>query len=189
MKSEEFCEVLGDINETYVKEAGMNRKARRPGWVRWGAIAACLCVMITGGILLAQNSRRAVPNPDSVQIPNPMITVTSLAEMEEYLDFKIPVLDKEAAAYTVFVEDSRPTMGQISYADGSEFRMQYGSGDISGIYGGTLEESREIDGVEVSYYRSADAAYAIWEQDGFTFSYQYTDDGSADVEVIIQAFQ
>ena len=27
MKREEFCEVLGDINENYVKEAGANPKA------------------------------------------------------------------------------------------------------------------------------------------------------------------
>ena len=28
MKREEFCEVLGDINENYVKEAGANPKSR-----------------------------------------------------------------------------------------------------------------------------------------------------------------
>ena len=44
-------------------------------------------------------------------------------------------------------------MGQVDYADGSQFRIQYGSGDISGIYGGTLEESREIAGVSVAYYQ------------------------------------
>ena len=29
MKREEFCEVLGDINENYVKEAGANPKAEK----------------------------------------------------------------------------------------------------------------------------------------------------------------
>lgn len=68
--------------------------------------------------------------------PNPIITVTSVAEMETYLDFHVPVLDKEVKSYSVIVADNYPTTGQVSYEDGSKFRIQYGSGDISGIYGG-----------------------------------------------------
>lgn len=66
-------------------------------------------------------------------------------------------------AYSVFISDGYPTMGQVDYADGSQFRIQYGSGDISGIYGGTLEESREIAGVSVAYYQYDSMSYAIWE--------------------------
>ena len=117
------------------------------------------------------------------------ITVSSVEEMENYLDFDIPVLDKEVESYSVLVEDRYPTMGQINYTDGSEFRMQYGSGDISGIYGGTLEESRDVEGVKVEYYQYADTAYAVWEENGFAFSYVYAKDGSADVEHIIQQFR
>ena len=153
MKKEEFCEVLGDMNENYVKEAGAVRKARKPGWMKWGAMAACLCLLVAGGVLFTRNRGNVAPDPDPVQIPNPILTVASVEEMEEYLDFAVPVLDKEAASYAVFIEDGYPTMGQIEYADGSEFRMQYGSGDISGIHGGTLEKSENIDGVKVEQYR------------------------------------
>lgn len=79
-------------------------------------------------------------------------------------------------------------MGQIEYADGSEFRIQYGSGEISGIHGGTLEKSEKIDGVEVKQYRYENTTYAIWEQNGFTFSYVYTDSEAIDVASIIQQF-
>lgn len=48
MKREEFCEALGDINESYIKEA----RERRRVWVRWcAAAAACLCLALLGGIL------------------------------------------------------------------------------------------------------------------------------------------
>ena len=46
MTNEKLYEVLGDINEKYVSEARVYQKAKKPIWVKWGAIAACLCLMI-----------------------------------------------------------------------------------------------------------------------------------------------
>ena len=197
MNSKKFSEAVGELDTRYVDEAigyKKNKTYKKPVWVKLGAMAACLCLVIVGGVMFTQNSGNNVPNPEMVQIPNPFITVTSVEEMEEYLDFKVPVLDKEVETYSVLVEDSYPTMGQIDYADGSEFRIKYGSGDISGIYGGTLEESKDIEGVKVDYYRYTDdttpeLTYALWEQNGFTFSYLYTNDSIADVETIIQEFK
>lgn len=197
MNSKKFSEAMSELDTRYVDEAIGYKKKRtykKTVWVKLGAMAACLCLVIVGGVMFTQNSGNNVPNPEMVQIPNPFITVTSVEEMEEYLDFKVPVLDKEVETYSVLVEDSYPTMGQIDYADGSEFRIKYGSGDISGIYGGTLEESKDIEGVKVDYYRYTDdttpeLTYAIWEQNGFALSYLYTNDGIADVETIIQEFK
>lgn len=45
MKVEEFCTVLGDIYERYIEEAHEPKKAARPVWVKWGALAACLCIV------------------------------------------------------------------------------------------------------------------------------------------------
>ena len=189
MNSKKFSEAMGELDTRYVEEAiGYKKKktSKKTVWVKLGAMAACLCLVVVGGVMLTQNNGNNVPNPEIVQIPSPIITVTSVEEMEDYLDFDIPILDKEAASYSVFVEDSYPTMGQIDYADGSKFRIKYGSGDISGIYGGTLEESREIDGTKVEYYEYAEISYAIWEQNGFTFSYVYTNNGEAEVDALIQ---
>lgn len=197
MNSKKFSEAMSELDTRYVEEAiGYQKKKsyKKPVRFKLGAMAACLCLVIAGGVIFTQNNRNNIPNPEIVQIPNPFIIVTSVEEMEEYLDFHVPVLDKEVETYSVLVVDSYPTMGQINYADGSEFRIEYGSGDISGVYGGTLEESKDIEGVKVDYYRYADdtaqeLTYAIWEQNGFTFSYLYTNDRIADVETIIQKFK
>ncbi len=197
MNSKKFSEAISRLDTRYIDEAiGYKKKKtyKKPVWFKLGAMAACLCLVIAGGVMFAQNTGDNIPNPEIVQIPNPFITVTSVKEMEEYLDFNVPVLDKEVETYSVLVEDSYPTMGQINYTDGSEFRIKYGSGDISGIYGGTLEESKDIEGVKVDYYRytgdtAPELTYAVWEQSGFTFSYIYNNDSIADVETIIQEFK
>ena len=180
-------DISGIYGGRYVEEAARyRRKHGQSFWVRWGAAAACLCLLAAGGALLIQGRGRAAPDPQQVQIPNPILTVASAAEMEAYLDFKVPVLEKEVEAYSVFISDGYPTMGQVDYADGSQFRIQYGSGDISGIYGGTLEESREIAGVSVAYYQYDSMSYAIWEANGFACSYLYTNGGDAEVDLLIQ---
>ena len=51
MREETFFEVLGDIREEYVQEARAERGARRSGWMRWGAVAACLCVLLAVSLL------------------------------------------------------------------------------------------------------------------------------------------
>lgn len=130
-----------------------------------------------------------VPDPENVQIPNPLIEVASADEMGDYLDFDVPVLEKAVETYTVITADGYARLGQIVYADGSQYRIQYGSGNISGICGAALTDTREIDGVTIECYESGTASYAIWEQDGFAFSYTFSGtDGSA-VKTLIQAFK
>lgn len=167
--------------------AEYRRTAKKNAWIGYGAAAACLCLVLAGafGRGFFDREQAAVPHPAAVRVVNPIITVASVEEMERYLDFHVPVLDKEAEAYTVLVADSYPTMGQIHYTDGSCFRMRYGNGDISGIYGGSFVETKDIDGVKAEFYRYADTAYAIWEQNGFAFSYSYTD-GDGDAENAIR---
>lgn len=46
MRKEEFCEVIGDINERYVKEARMPQKAKTSVWIKWFSLAACLCLVL-----------------------------------------------------------------------------------------------------------------------------------------------
>ena len=51
-----------------------------------------------------------------------------------------------------------------------------------------LEEIGELvsAGVAVHYYRYEDIRYALWEREGFAFSYVYTGDGSAEVQELIR---
>lgn len=44
MRKEDFAEVIGDINEKHIIGARAERKQGKPVWVKWGAVAACLCL-------------------------------------------------------------------------------------------------------------------------------------------------
>ena len=46
MTNEKLYEVLGDINEKHINEARAYHKAKKPGWVKWEAMAACLCLIV-----------------------------------------------------------------------------------------------------------------------------------------------
>lgn len=186
MKKGNAFRSMEHIDSTLIEEAEAYKAAKKKNaWGKWGAMAACLCLVTAGAFfgIRSHGEPHTAPNPNMVQVVNPIVTVESVEEMERYLDYSVPVLDKEVEAYSVLVVDSYPKMAQIRYADGSSFRMQYGSGDISGIYGGSLEETKDVDGVKVEFYRYADTAYAIWEQNGFAFCYTYTD-GNSDVESV-----
>ena len=51
MKSERILDAVGGINEEAVRDAKAYKKAKPKGWVKWSAMAACLCLVLVGGIL------------------------------------------------------------------------------------------------------------------------------------------
>lgn len=170
MNIQNFCEIFGEIREDYVLEARKPiQKAFLQNWKIWAATAACLCLVVSGTVFYFGSGTK-VPDPDHVQVASPILEVESREKMEEYLDFTVPELDKPVDTYVVLVADGYPEMGRIYYSDGSVFSMKYGTGDISGIYGGVLEKTESIAGAEISIYTFENTRYGIWEKDGYTYS-------------------
>ncbi len=62
MKAEKFSEALGNVREDYINEAAAYRRSSKSlSWVKWGAAAACLCLVAAGsGILIHQNFNNPV---------------------------------------------------------------------------------------------------------------------------------
>ena len=69
MRKEEFFEVLGELDDDIVKgvkismKENTNRKVRKSGWVKWGAAAACLCLVIGGAFLYHNQHNEPVLGP------------------------------------------------------------------------------------------------------------------------------
>ena len=131
-------------------------------------VLMCLCAIMLVTACQSEDSGNA--GNGFVQMGNPLVTVGSVQEMEEKLGYPIPVLEKEVEAYIVLVIDGVADSGRIRYADGSDFVIKRGSGDVSGIYGGVPECEEVIDGISVSFLVMEEIHYAIWEKDGFAYS-------------------
>ncbi len=203
MTGEKLYKIMNDIDDKYIEEARKSmdtymgagkinqiNKKKKLRYKSFVAIAACLCLVAVGATLLNNRTVGNAPHPEQLQVANPLIELASAEEMAEYLGFDVPVLDKEVEAYIVIVnEDSYPTIGRIEYADGNTFNMEYGTGDISGIYGGELSEEKTINDTNVSFYTYSDGIssikYALWEKDGFTYSLTGADNLKDEVQSLI----
>lgn len=65
--NEKLYEVLGDMNENYVKEAREDHKAKKPVWLKWGAMAACFVVIVVTAVSVLPNylNQQGTTPPDN----------------------------------------------------------------------------------------------------------------------------
>lgn len=46
MNTKKFSDAMNELDTKYVDEAlNYKKKAKKPGWIKWGAVAACLCLI------------------------------------------------------------------------------------------------------------------------------------------------
>ena len=46
MRKEEFCEILGEINDKHILDARETRQAKKSVRFQWGVMVACLCLLV-----------------------------------------------------------------------------------------------------------------------------------------------
>ncbi len=78
MRREEFSLILGDIDDRYIEEAHGAARTKRPGFVKWGAVAACAAAAVALGVLLARPGGVAQPGPSSNTLDLPKLEVEEL---------------------------------------------------------------------------------------------------------------
>lgn len=55
MNTKKFSEAMGELDSKYVEEAiNYRKKANNPVWIKWGAAAACLCLVTISAVVLWQ---------------------------------------------------------------------------------------------------------------------------------------
>lgn len=67
MTSEQFYELLGDIDETYIRKAENHPGRKILPWPRWAVIAACLVLVFAGALMT--RSRNVALDLDPITIP------------------------------------------------------------------------------------------------------------------------
>ena len=67
MNAKKFSDAMSELDTKYVDEAlNHKKKAKRPGWIKWGAMAACLCLVVYVGIRLIPTDS---PPDESSELP------------------------------------------------------------------------------------------------------------------------
>ena len=72
MRKEDFAEILGDINENYIQEAETGKRSKKTVWLKWGTMAACLCLVAASAFIIPGITD---PGPEYVPVPNPDGTI------------------------------------------------------------------------------------------------------------------
>lgn len=84
MKRENLYKAIGDIEDTFVNEAHTTNKKAHPAWHKWGAVAACLALMVLVGSFFLpsflQDEHTIPPDNDSNTV-----LATEMAFSEAYL--------------------------------------------------------------------------------------------------------
>lgn len=92
MNSKRFTEAMSEIDNKYVDEAiGYKKKTNKPLWIKWGAAAACLCLIIGLATIIPSVLREEVPEQLSTGAHLQFIS-TELVEWESN-GFKGVVVD------------------------------------------------------------------------------------------------
>ncbi len=99
MNSKKFSEAMSEVDSRYVDEAiNYKKKDRTPVWLKWGAMVACLCLVIVGVISISnwQNNPQAAHGTTEQVYTLPQAEKLSVELVEWGGDhFKAIVVDAE----------------------------------------------------------------------------------------------
>lgn len=121
MKSERILNALGQVDETYIEEAapGSTQRIRKHRWVKWGALAACLCLIIGGTVLFWNRDSSSsadsgiTVSDDGVTIPPTQVTLGKEDGVEM------------CWAYAFFIYQGRCYKGYETVYDGADLIGEY----------------------------------------------------------------
>lgn len=51
MRGHEMLDTIENLNPAYIEAAAEKPKAKKTGWLKWGALAACLCLVVVGAFV------------------------------------------------------------------------------------------------------------------------------------------
>lgn len=75
MNSKKFSDAMSEVDSKYVDEAiSYKKKSKKPIWIKWGAVAACLALVCVAVISLFPNNNDSVTTP-GIADAAPMIYV------------------------------------------------------------------------------------------------------------------
>ena len=63
MKNDQILDAIGTINDEAIADARAYQRPKTRRWVKWGAMAACVCLLVIGGIHFSQYPSQTITTP------------------------------------------------------------------------------------------------------------------------------
>ena len=161
MKKENISDALNNIDFDMIEDVYESTKAKKKkpksSWIKWGAIAACLCLLVMGGIL-----GNLFHSPDTPDVPQKSITsyfvITAHAANGESTELNISssCFNSGEAKSNIFGNDMPTFNFSVSPSALKRNEAIYERFDISISYNGTTVTVTDKDEhISIAYLASA----------------------------------
>ena len=168
MKKEELFNIIGEVDEQKVAAAGVamnTKKKSHPVWLKWGAMAACLCLVVGLAIPMLNNDY-SDQNPHSglQSVKNPVYNV---------VEYTVPASYEPADLYISTTTDLAEYDAHMAKYNGDKF-IGKGIRVFTFVEGATTEDFNvwyfDYEGTNISriYYvtKSGDKLLTAWSEAG-----------------------
>jgi len=112
LKPKTICDAVGLIDDDIIRSADAVRNKQAPkkkvSWTRWGALAACLCLVVTGAVALGHASLRSGQSPiTNLLVSLGIVSPAPTPAGQYYYDWPEKVLpaptDPESVTYEIYL--------------------------------------------------------------------------------------
>lgn len=104
MKEERILNLLNQVDEKFIKEADpMNKAKKKNNWLKWGAVAACLCLVLVGAFTMLPSQ---TPGGEIVN-NNDVVSSSGVADVAPmvYVNNTLYKQSNERTSYTDLKDD------------------------------------------------------------------------------------
>ena len=172
MRGREMLETIENLNPAYIEAAAEKPKAKKAGWLKWGAMAACLAVVVIAGISMLPGNNTVQMSIGGVMREYKNVSVAS-SEVAIEWPWEYKTLYERFS--TIIYDGREYTVKTIGLAaDESVIGEKLGVGEGIGYDVYTEQEHRmNFDVWQVSGI-SADLMIAV-EMDGQFYTFKYSE--------------
>lgn len=133
MKADDLLDLIGNTDDKMIAEAKTTKKSKINTWVKWGAMAACLCLMAIGSIVALSNRN----NPSNI---GPSQTDTG----NETSQYNQTDIGHQMPPYNLSASDVAALFPAAADAETNQYTVVYAS-SVDDLCGSLPEASDTID--------------------------------------------
>ena len=125
MNTKLFSEAISEVGDKYYEEAA-NYHCKKHGWIKWSAMAACLCLIISGMYLLRPNDYNEAGNNGGI-----VMLFTEAKVVEVFSPRSVLVEITKENIYNANTDENLFNVGDMVQAEFNEdIVLHFVSGDV-----------------------------------------------------------